>query len=103
METQDKIKYEEALLRVKKIKAFYVHLLVYLIINTYVVIKKINHIEGDETIWHAFKLPFFWGIGLVFHGLRVFDWIPFFGKDWEDRKVKEMMDKEKNQDSKFQQ
>lgn len=102
METQDKIKYEEALLKVRKIKAFYMHLLVYLIVNAYVVIKKLNHLEGDENIWDAFKLPFFWGIGLAFHGLRVFDRFPFFGKDWEDRKVKEMMDKEKKQDSKFQ-
>ncbi len=102
METQDKIKYEEALIRVKKIKAFYFHLVVFIFVNTYVVIKKMQHIDDDETMWHAFKLPFFWGIGLLFHGLKTFDLMPFFGKDWEDRKVKEMMDKEKNQDSKFQ-
>lgn len=102
METQEKIKYEEALLKVKKIKAFYVHLVIFILVNTYVIIKKTQHIDEGETIWHAFKLAFFWGIGLVFHGLRAFDLFPFFGKEWENRKVKEMMDKEKNQDSKFQ-
>ena len=102
METQDKIKYEEALIRVKKIKAFYFHLIVFILVNTYVIIKKTQHIDESETMWHAFKLPFFWGIGLVFHGLKTFGLFPFFGKNWEDRKVKEMMDKEKNQDSKFQ-
>ena len=102
METQDKIKHEEAVMKVKKIKAFYMHLIVFILVNTYVIIKKTNHIDEGETIWHAFKLAFFWGIGLVFHGLRTFDLIPFFGKDWEDRKVKEMIEKEKNQDRKFQ-
>ncbi|SEP57102.1 2TM domain-containing protein [Flavobacterium urocaniciphilum] len=101
METQDKIKYEEALQKVRKIKAFYVHLIVFILVNIYVIIKKTNQIDEGETIWDAFKLAFFWGIGLVFHGLRTFDLIPFFGKDWEDRKVKELMDKEKNQDRKF--
>lgn len=102
MDTQEKIKYEEALLKVKKIKAFYFHLVVFILVNTYVIIKKTQHIDEGETIWDAFKLAFFWGIGLVFHGLKTFDLFPFFGKDWEDRKIKEMMDKEKNQNSKFQ-
>lgn len=101
MDTQDKIKYEEALVKVRKIKAFYSHLIVFILVNTYVIIKKTNHIDEGETIWDAFKLVFFWGIGLVFHGLRTFDLIPFLGKNWEDRKVKEIMDKEKNQDRKF--
>lgn len=102
MDTQDKIKYEEALIKVRKIKAFYIHLTVFIVVNTFIVIKKTQHLDENDTILDAFKLPFFWGIGLVFHCLRTFDKIPFFGKDWEDRKVKEMMDKEKNQDSKFQ-
>ena len=88
--------------RLKKIKGFYTHLIVFILVNIYVIIKKTQNIDEGETIWHAFKLAFFWGIGLIFHGLKTFDLIPFFGKDWEERKVKEMMDKEKNQDSKFQ-
>lgn len=101
MDTQDKIKYEEALLKVKKIKSFYVHLIVFILVNTYVVIKKTQHLDENDTLLDAFKLPFFWGIGLVFHGLKAFDLFPFLGKNWEDRKVKELMDKEKNQDRKF--
>ena len=100
MTTQEDLKYQEAQKRVKKMKSFYVHLLVFLIVNTYIVIKKTQHIDDGETIWHAFKVPFFWGIGLVFHGLKAFDSIPFIGKDWEERKIKEMMDK-KNSDNKY--
>ncbi|CAM4283059.1 2TM domain-containing protein [Flavobacterium terrigena] len=101
MNTQEDLKYQEAQKRVNKIKGFYTHLIVFILVNTYVVIKKTQHIDEDETIWHAFKLPFFWGIGLVFHGIRAFDSVPFFGKDWEERKIKEMMDKKK-QDNTFQ-
>ena len=38
---------------------------------------------------------FFWGIGLVAHGLSVF--VPQFvlGKDWEERKIRELMEKNK--------
>lgn len=40
------------------------------------------------------KCPFFWGIGLLIHALRVFDRFPFFGNDWEQRKIKELLEKE---------
>ena len=102
MTTQEELKYQEAQRKVKKIKSFYTHLIVFILVNSYVVIKKLQHIDENDTILDAFKLPLFWGIGLVFHGMKTFDLLPFLGKDWEDRKVKEMMDKEKNQDSKFQ-
>lgn len=101
MTTQEEIKYQEAQKRVQKIKGFYTHLIVFILVNIFVIIKKTQNIDEGETIWHAFKLAFFWGIGLIFHGLKTFDLIPFFGKDWEDRKIKKMMDKEKNQNSKF--
>ena len=38
MNEQDEIKYQEALKRVKKIKGFYTHAIVYIIINLMIVI-----------------------------------------------------------------
>jgi len=95
MTTQEDLKYQEAQKRVKKMKSFYVHLIVFILVNTYIVIKKTQNIDPGESEWDAFKVPFFWGIGLLFHGLKAFDSIPFIGKDWEERKIKEMMDKKK--------
>ena len=45
-------------------------------------------------LWAAFG----WGIGLVFHAVKVFGLNPFFGKNWEERKIKEYMqeDERKN-------
>lgn len=97
MENLEQIKYQEAQIRVQKIKNFYKHLIVFIIVNAYVIYKKTLHIDEGETILDAFKLPVFWGIGLVLHGLNTFDILPFFGKKWEDEKIKEILDKEKNQ------
>ena len=97
MNTQDEIKYQEALKRVKKIKGFYTHAIVYVIINVMIVIINIQSLNEGETYFQFknFMTAFFWGIGLLAHGLSVFvpNWI--MGQNWEDRKIKEFMEKEK--------
>ncbi|WP_324068711.1 MAG: 2TM domain-containing protein [Flavobacterium sp.] len=97
MNTQDEIKYQEALKRVKKIKGFYTHAIVYVIINIMIVIINIQSLNEGETYFQFknFMTAFFWGIGLLAHGLSVFvpNWI--MGQNWEDRKIKEFIEKEK--------
>ena len=98
MNTQDEIKYQEALKRVKKIKGFYTHAIVYVIINVMIVIINIQSLNEGETYFQFknFMTAFFWGIGLLAHGLSVFvpNWI--MGQNWEERKIKEFMEKEKS-------
>lgn len=36
-----------------------------------------------------------WGIAVVIHGANVFFTGQFLGKEWEERKVKELLDAEK--------
>lgn len=93
--TSDEIKYQEALKRVKKIKGFYSHLMVYIVINTMIVVSNSSNSSEDFWRWQTFSTALFWGIGLIAHGLSVF--LPSFmmGKDWEERKIKELMEKEK--------
>jgi hypothetical protein len=43
-----------------------------------------------------------WGIGVFFHGLKVFNYMPFFGKDWEEKKIKEFMEKEEQSKNTWQ-
>lgn len=95
--TPDEIKYQEALKRVKKIKGFYSHLLVYLVINTMLVVVQYNNLDAGEKFWswQTFNMAFFWGTGLVAHGLSVFMPTMIVGKDWEEKKIKELMEKEK--------
>ena len=97
MNTQDEIKYQEALKRVKRLKGFYTHAIVYVIINIMIVIINIQSLNEGETYFQFknFMTAFFWGIGLLAHGLSVFvpNWI--MGQNWEDRKIKEFIEKEK--------
>ena len=97
MNTQDEIKYQEALKRVKKIKGFYSHAVVYVIINIMIVIINVQDLDKGESYFQFknFMTAFFWGLGLLAHGLSVF--LPDFimGQNWEERKIKEFMEKEK--------
>lgn len=98
MEQYDNIKYQEAAKRVQKIKGFYTHAVVYLVINTTIIISQVQFSSSAE--WHLelrhFSTAFFWGIGLAAHGLSVFMPTMILGKNWEDKKIKELMEKEKN-------
>ncbi len=97
MNLQEEFKYKEALQRVHKIKKFYSHLIVYIFVNTIIIAVKTQKIDEGETIWHAFYVPLFWGIGLVLHALNVFDKIPFFNREWEEKKVKQFIDEEERE------
>ena len=33
---------------------------------------------------------------MVFHGLKFFNYMPFFSRDWEEKKIKEFMENEKS-------
>lgn len=94
----EELKYHEALKRVKRIKGFYTHALIYLVVNTMIVIINIQDLEPGESYfqWHNFITLFFWGIGLLSHGLSVFLPTMILGQNWEERKIKELMEKEKN-------
>jgi hypothetical protein len=92
-------KYERAKKRMEEVKGFYSHLVVYLIVNLVLILSQLGIFSGgfvkiDFPGWAMFTTPFFWGIGLFFHGLYVFGRRLRFLKDWEDRKIKEFMDKD---------
>lgn len=92
-------RYDIAYKRVKRIKGFYVHLLVYVLVNTFILISIFNRsMIGDEVFWEwqTWNTVFFWGIGLVAHGVSVFGRNIFFGSNWEENKIQEFMDKDKN-------
>ena len=93
-------KKEEAYLRaqkrLKEIKGFYWHAFWYVAVNIFLIVLVASNAKGN--IWHfgTFSTPLFWGIGLGFHALGVFGKNLFFSKSWEDRKIQEYMDKDKN-------
>lgn len=95
-------RYRRAEKRVKDIKGFYWHLFWYLLVNIFLTFGSAigNFVSdgqfemGDIHIGN-FAVWFFWGIGLVAHWLNVFGKNIVFSRDWEERKIKEYMEKDK--------
>lgn len=97
MNSEEQIKYDQARKRVKEIKSFYTHLVVYLVVNLMIVVVNIQNLDPGETYFQFknFTTAFFWGLGLIAHALSVFLPSVLMGKNWEERKIKELMDKDK--------
>lgn len=87
-------KYLKAKKRVNEMKGFYTNIMMYIIfisalagLNYYV-----NELRHPWFLWAAFG----WGIGLFFQAIKVFGWTPLMGRDWEERKLKQFMEEEEN-------
>ncbi|WP_445475359.1 2TM domain-containing protein [Methanococcoides methylutens] len=75
--------------RVKELKKFYNHLAVYLVIM--VVLFFIDYSDGGN--WWVHWPIIGWGIFVVLQGISVSK----LGKGWEDKKIKEIMEKEEKE------
>ncbi len=102
-------RYLKAKKKVKDIKGFYSHFVVYILVNIFIsaiVIFGMMH-DGNEsfmdvvTEFGVYSTWLFWGIGVFFHWLGVFGYASITSKDWEDRKIKELMEKDKQRSNKY--
>jgi hypothetical protein len=101
--------YNIAYKKVKRIKGFYGHLRVYIIVNVIIILTNLNRdIFGKDIIyngltnWSTYSTAFFWGIGLLAHGASVFGRDLFFNDDWEKKKIQNYMEKEKRNTNKWE-
>jgi len=86
----EKERYERAQKRVKEIKDFYTHVVVYIAVIGFLAI--INLMTSSFP-WVVFPAGG-WGIGLVIHGFTTFFIEGPWGAAWEERKIRELMAKE---------
>lgn len=93
----EQFRYEKAKKRVKAISGFYRHLCVYVLINLFLIALKYFNLDPGEKFFqfNTFTTTFFWGIGLGLHALSAFGPNVFFGHGWEEKKINEIMEKEK--------
>lgn len=77
--------------RVKDIRSFYISATMYCIIIPS--LWTINLVGGGKLWAHWATIG--WGIGLTAHGLSVFAGRSFFGSEWEEKKVDEILAREK--------
>jgi len=78
----------QALQQVRDIKGFYAHLIKYAIIVGALFI--LNLVTNPGYIW-AWWVAMGWGIGVVSHGLSVFEVFNFLGPQWERKQVEKKL------------
>lgn len=103
--------YDRARKKVDAIKGFHTHIGVYIVINILILlfranilsILRLNRVDLEFERWldlNTWGTVLFWGIGLAIHGLYVYRFKFGFIKRWEERKLKEFMEKEDSNDFK---
>tara|TARA_R110002049_G_scaffold309026_2_gene516012 strand:+ start:2606 stop:2911 length:306 start_codon:yes stop_codon:yes gene_type:complete len=85
-------RYLKARERVREEKKFYTSLLsafftiaIVAAVNYY-----INEFRNPWFLWVVFGL----GISVIFKAIKIFNVIPFMGRDWEQKKIRELMNEE---------
>lgn len=85
---QDK-RYEKAREKVEAIKGFYGNLSTYMIVIPFLM--WINY-RTTSFPWAIFP-ALGWGFGVLMHGLEAYGLNPLWGKRWEERKIRELMER----------
>jgi hypothetical protein len=94
IETEQSSKYIRAVERVEEIKGFYSSIIAYCIVIPFLIYINLKFVPQ----FHWFWFPLMgWGIGLIFQGFKAFAYNPFLGKNWEERKIRELMDNDREQ------
>ena len=75
----------EAKRHVVALKGFYIHLIVFICVNAGLVANN----WATKTDWWAHWPLLAWGVGVLGHAVGVFSPVNLFGKDWEDRKIRQ--------------
>ena len=86
-------KYVKAVEKVERLKEFYQNLASYCLVIPFLIFINLRFSPGFQWFWFP---VFGWGLGLTFHFLEVNNYNIFLGKNWEDRKIKEMMKQNNN-------
>ncbi|CAN5635358.1 2TM domain-containing protein [soil metagenome] len=81
---------EEALAfkHVRKLRGFYIHLIQYVVVVGALTV--FNLWRTPDRLWFGWVAAG-WGIGLLFHALRVFNRGPFLGAKWETEQVEKYL------------
>jgi hypothetical protein len=89
--TPDQERYERAKQRVEVLRGFYSHAIVFVLVN--IGLAAYNLAVSPDRIWFIYALAG-WGIGLVAHGAYAMGSGRFLGAAWQERKIREEMDRE---------
>ncbi len=85
----DTNKYLRAKKHVDELKGFYANVVTYCIVIPFLIF--LNYRTSWDHKWFFYPM-FGWGMGIIIHGFTVFG----YGADWEDQKIREIMEKDNN-------
>lgn len=88
----DAVTYHNVRKQVKEIKGFYMNLTTYVIVIFALMV--INLATDATYLWFLWP-ALGWGVGVALHGVGVFNLSPILGRNWEERKIQELLEKEK--------
>lgn len=92
--TVDSEKYKQAQARVRRIKGFYSNLITFALVN--ILLLAINLFLNPHHLWF-YWVTIIWGIVLVIQAFNTFTIRDhFLGEAWEEKKIRELMEKDKN-------
>jgi hypothetical protein len=105
MENRNEKSYMRARKKVERLKGFYIHLAWYVGVNLLLIGLRLYVIATQQTApgdahfqnwldWNIFLTPVLWGIAVGIHALIVFksSWNPL--ATWEERKIREYMERD---------
>jgi uncharacterized protein (DUF486 family) len=88
--------YKEATKKVRRIKSFYNNLLSYFAIGLFLTfINWWTQSDEEDIKWWVVWVWVGWGIAIFFQGLGLYRNNILFSDDWEERKIKEEMERMK--------
>lgn len=89
----EQARYERAKKQAEELRDFYQHLVIYLVINAFLLLLNLRTSPGH--LWFYWPL-FGWGLGVAIHGATVFGSNKFWGQQWQERKIKQLMEKDRS-------
>lgn len=92
-------KYLRAKERVDALKKFYTSLFSYIVFIGF--LAWLNYYTNEWRYMWFLWAAIGWGIGLIIQAFKAFGWLPYMNKDWEERKIREYMDKEDDDNSRY--
>jgi sensor histidine kinase YesM len=84
--------YERAWRQVKAMRGFYKHAAIYFVVIAGLC--AINLLKSPTKLWFLFPAAG-WGVGLVLHALSVWGRVFWLGREWEEKKIAQIMAREK--------
>lgn len=102
MDYSENIKLRKAQKKVEILKGFYSHLLVYIVVNMALFVVRGHVLEffqsesPDKNFiewvdWNILIVPIFWGIGILFHAAKAFQYKLKFIKNWEEKQMEKFL------------